>query len=419
MALTPTNIAIWAIAALATAGVIARPFKLPEAVWAILGAAVLLIANLLPWADGLKAIGKGLDVYLFLIGMMLLSETARREGLFDWVAAVAVNKANRSPRRLFLLIYGVGVVVTAFLSNDAAAVVLTPAVYTAAKKAKVEPLPYLFICAFIANAASFVLPISNPANLILYGDHTPPLGRWLASFALPSLLSIIATYAVLRWVEGSKLGDACECDVEQPNLSSGSWTALIGIGLTAAALLAVSALDQQLGLPTCILGGLTTVVVLVRKGEAPWPTLKGVSWAVIPLVAGLFVLVEAVDRTGLTTALGGMLTSASRASAPGAAAAAGGLLAIIANFINNLPAGLIASTTIAQAHPPQQAIDALLIGVDLGPNLSITGSLATILWLTAIRREGQTVGFARFLKVGALVMPPALLLAIAARLVIN
>ena len=139
------------------------------------GAVILLAVGLLPWRDGLAAVSKGTDVYLFLIGMMLLSETARREGVFDWVAAFAVNRAGASPRRLFLLIYGVGVVVTAFLSNDAAAVVLTPAVAVAARKAKVPALPYLFICAFIANAASFVLPISNPANLVLYGDHTPPL----------------------------------------------------------------------------------------------------------------------------------------------------------------------------------------------------------------------------------------------------
>src|ERR1700679_1094653 len=97
---TPANLAIWLIAMLATAGVVARPLRWPEAVWAVSGAAFLLALGLLPLADGLKAVGKGLDVYLFLIGMMLLSETARREGLFDWVAALAVNHADRSPKRL-------------------------------------------------------------------------------------------------------------------------------------------------------------------------------------------------------------------------------------------------------------------------------------------------------------------------------
>ena len=419
MTSTPTNLAIWAIAALATAGVIARPFKLPEAVWAVSGAVLLLAISLLPWSDGLKAVGKGLDVYLFLTGMMLLSETARREGVFDWVAAFAVDRARGSPKRLFLLIYGVGVVVTTFLSNDAAAVVLTPAVAAAARKAKAPALPYFFVCAFIANAASFVLPISNPANLVLYGDHTPPLGRWLASFALPSVLSIVATYVALRLVESRNLPERCEAHVDQPKLSAGGWTAVAGIVVTAIALLVVSALDQRLGLPTCILGGLTTAVVLIRNRSAPWATLKGVSWAVLPLVAGLFVLVEAVNRTGLIAALAGTLSEGVKASVIGAAAASGVLLAVVSNLMNNLPAGLIASTAILQAHPPQKVVDALMIGVDLGPNLSITGSLATILWLTAIRREGETVGFWRFLKVGAVVMPPALVLAIGARLILS
>jgi len=419
MTSTPANTAIWAIAILATAGVVVRPFKLPEAVWAVLGAGLLCATGLLPWTDGLAAGGKGLDVYLFLTGMMLLSETARREGLFDWVAAYAVNQARGSSRRLFLLVYGVGVVVTVFLSNDATAVVLTPAVFAATRRARAEPLPHIFICAFVANAASFVLPISNPANLVLYGDHTPQLGRWLASFALPSALAILATYGALRWVERAQLAGACEHEVDQPILQVGGWTALAGIGMTAVALLVVSAMDVRLGLPTCILGVLTCAAVLIRSREAPWSILKGVSWAVLPLVAGLFVMVEALNRTGLVSSLAQTLRAASDASAAGAAALAGGTIAVVSNLMNNLPAGLIASGVINQAHPPRPVVDALLIGVDLGPNLSITGSLATILWLTAIRRESADVSFWRFLKTGALVMPPALALAIGARLLLG
>ncbi len=415
---TPANIAIWTVAALATAGVLIRPLKWPEAVWAVLGAAALVGFGLLPAQDGLRAAGKGLDVYLFLIGMMLLSEIARREGLFDWVAAFAVNQARRSPRRLFLLVYGVGVVVTAFLSNDATAVVLTPAVFAAARKARADPLPYLFICAFIANAASFVLPISNPANLVLYGDHVPPLGRWLARFLLPSTVSILATYAMLRWSQRGVLAGECDCDVEQPALSVGGWTALIGLAATAAGLLTVSALDIQLGAPTCMMGVLTTAVVLIRSRSSPLPVLRGVSWAVLPLVAGLFVIVEALNRSGLVTVLAAVLRAAAARSADGAAAAAGVVLAVASNLMNNLPAGLIASNTLVAAHAPLKVVDSLLIGVDLGPNLSITGSLATILWLTSIRREGEDVGFLKFLKVGVLVMPPALILAIGARLLV-
>ena len=120
--------------------------------------------------DALRGVGKGLDVYLFLTGMMLLAEVARETGLFDWLASLAASHARGSPDRLFRLIYAVGIVVTVFLSNDATAVVLTPAVAAVTRACKIaQPLPYLFICALIANAASFVLPISNPANLVIYG----------------------------------------------------------------------------------------------------------------------------------------------------------------------------------------------------------------------------------------------------------
>lgn len=408
----------WAIPAAATAGVIVRPFRAPEALWALLGAALLVVLGLLPPGAALAAVLKGSDVYLFLAGMMLLAEVARIEGLFDWAAACAVNHARGRPRRLFLLVYAVGVVVTAVLSNDATAVVLTPAVFAAARKARAEPLPHLFVCALVANAASFVLPISNPANLVLYASRTPPLGRWLESFALPSLLAILATCAALLWAERRGLEGACLEAVEQPPLSAGGRTALVGLGLTALVLLTVSALGWPLGWPTAVMGVLTTAVVMIRSRSSPAPVLKGVSWGVLLLVAGLFVMAQALDRAGLSAMLAGAIERGAQASAAGAAWVSGVLIAVACNLMNNLPAGLVAAATLAHAHPPRVIADALLVGVDLGPNLSITGSLATILWLTAIRREGEDVNAWRFLKVGALVMPPALLLALLARVLL-
>ncbi len=156
-----SDIAISAIAALATLGVVARPWRLPEATWAVAGAIALVAFRLLPWSEAAQAVFKGADVYMFLVGMMLLSELARREGLFDYLAALCVQQARGSSARLFLLVYIVGTAVTVFMSNDATAVVLTPAVLAVSRKAKATALPYLLVCAFIANAASFVLPISK------------------------------------------------------------------------------------------------------------------------------------------------------------------------------------------------------------------------------------------------------------------
>ena len=379
------------------------------------GAALLVLLGLLPGADALAGVGKGTDVYLFLTGMMLLSEVAREEGLFDWLAAAATQRARGSPRRLFLLIYVVGAVITIFLSNDATAVVLTPAVAAAVRTAKVEdPLPYLFICAFVANAASFVLPISNPANLVVYGSHMPPLPQWLPHFALPSLASIAVTFAVLRFVhrETLKSGTIAE-DIEVPNLSGNGKLAAAGLGLTALALLASSGFAIQLGLPTALGGALTASAVLMRKKASPWTMLKGVSWGILPLVAGLFVLVEALDRAGLIKTIAALAHAVAAHSATEAAWAAGLVLGFACNVVNNLPAGLIAGGVVETARVSDTVTRAILIGVDLGPNLSVTGSLATVLWLTALRREGQSVGAGAFLKVGIFVMPPALLVAIA------
>jgi arsenical pump membrane protein len=406
-------ILIWIISALSIALVITRPCKVPEYVWAAGGAGLLLVLRLLTPAEGLAGVAKGLDVYLFLTGMMLLAEVAREEKLFDWLAAHATRLAQGSAQRLFLLIYLVGVVVTTFLSNDATAVVLTPAVASAVRAAKVKnPLPYLFICAFIANAASFVLPISNPANLVIYGAHMPPLLTWLPRYLLPAFVAIAATYAILRYTQRAELSQPIEKEIELPTLERGGQVALGGIGLTAAALLAASAFDQPLGLPTAITGTLTTAVVLLIARKNPLVVVRSVSWAVLPLVAGLFVLVEALNKTGVTNWLSALLTRGAAESAAGTTWASGVGVALLCNVLNNLPAGLITGNVLQTAHVSETVKSAMLIGIDVGPNLSVTGSLATILWLVALRRENIEVGAWQFLKLGALVMTVPLLLAI-------
>jgi arsenical pump membrane protein len=405
----------WSIIALATAGVITRPFRLSEAIWAVAGAVALVLLGFLPWGDALNGILRGIDVYLFLIGMMLIAELARQEGLFDYLAALAVEHARGSPQRLFLLIYLVGTAVTVLLSNDATAIVLTPAVYAATRAAGAAPLPYLFVCAFIANAASFVLPISNPANLVVFGERMPHLIEWLRQFTLPSVASIVVTYVVLRLTQQRALkAETIECGVPKPKLSPGGKLTAYGICTIAIVLIGASALDVQLGLPTFICGVVTAGAVLILSRQSAWPVVRGVSWSVLPLVAGLFVMVEALTRIGAIGHLSEILHGAVAQSVPGTAWATGIITAVADNIANNLPVGLVAGSVAASDHLPPPVIRAMLIGVDLGPNLSVTGSLATILWLVALRREAIEISAWRFLRLGLLVTPPALVAAMAA-----
>jgi arsenical pump membrane protein len=412
--LSNAHIATWLIVALGLVGVILRPWRLPEPIWAAAGAIALVAFGLLPIADAWTGIVKGADVYFFLTGMMLIAELARSEGLFDWLAGIAASHARGSAKRLFALIYIVGIVVTAFLSNDATAVVLTPAVYAAARAARAEPLPYLFICAFIANAASFVLPISNPANLVVFDGHMPPLLQWLARFGLPSVVSIAATYAILRWTQRVHLREPTEANPHVPSLGRGGLVVGLALIVAAILLLIVSALGFDLGLPTFLAGVATLVIVMCFRGFGTMAALKHISWGILPLVAGLFVFVEGLDHIGVLSFLSDQLRRAAK-DAPGLTAWTTALITGFgSNIANNLPVGLLSGAAIQVDSPPPLVTDAILIGVDLGPNLSVTGSLATILWLVALRREGEHVSALQFLKLGALIMPVSLVLGIAA-----
>ena len=408
------NGTIWLIATLATFGIITRPWGLSEALWAVTGAALLVLGSLVSLHQAWLAITRGTDVYLFLAGMMLLAEVARSEGLFEWVAALAVRRARGSPRRLFALVYLVGIIVTAFLSNDATAVVLTPAVYAAARQARTDPLPYLFICAFIANAASFLLPISNPANLVVFVSALPPLAAWLARFLVPSVVAIAVTFMALRTMQQRDLSEPFMSTVQLPPLTRGARLAALGILLTGVALLWASAAGLELGLPTLIAGVTTAALALLLDRRSPWRLVRGISWGVIPLVAGLFVLVAGLGRTGLLSELGDALQRLTLHSGRVATLAAGAGVAAACNVMNNLPVALIAGSIGGTAQASTQLKDAMLVGVDLGPNLSVTGSLATILWLIALRREKVHISGLRFLKLGLVVMPPALLLSLLA-----
>jgi arsenical pump membrane protein len=397
-----------------------RPRGTPE-LWWISGGAFLLIAlRLVPLRLAGQAVAKGNDVYLFLIGMMLLSELAREQGVFDWVASVAVRRANGSCSRLFLLVYSVGTLVTIFMSNDATAVVLTPAILSAVRKAKVSPLPYLFVCALIANAASFVLPISNPANLVVFHTGMPPLGRWLADFGVPSLLSILVTFIVLHLLFRDQLCKSIQCEIEDAKLSGNGKLVLTGLALMIAVLLSASAMKKDLGLPTCLAALVVTALVSIKARSNPINLAREISWATLLLVAGLFVMVDAVESQGALNLTQRWLAVASSLGQNVGAMVVGFAVGIANNIVNNLPLGLIAGGTIQASHTKGLMANAVLIGVDLGPNLCVTGSLATILWLLALRKdsggdmggEKLEVSFRKFLRVGAVAMPLALFAAL-------
>jgi arsenical pump membrane protein len=405
---------IWIIAATSIVLMLVRPRGLSEWVWITAGALLLVATGLLPLAGAAHALHQAVDVCLFLAGMMLLAELAREEGVFDWVAAIAVRHARGSAARLFFWVYLSGVVVTAFLSNDATAVVLTPAVLAAVRRARVDARPHLLACALVANAASFLLPISNPANLVVFGSRMPPLGSWLQHLLLPSVASIAATYLCLALLSRPALAQTIAATEAPPQLSPAGRRALAGILIAAAGLLVASGLGIALGAPTCAAGLLAMALVAAKDRAAPRTALRHVAWSVMPLVAGLFMIVEALNRAGmlrLTQTGLAWLAAAHHGIGKFTGAFA---VALLSNGMNNLPVGLAAGSALRQMGQQGLLAHAVLLGVDLGPNLSVTGSLATILWLIALRREQEEISAGAFFRVGLVAMPVALALALLA-----
>lgn len=410
------HVLLLAIVALSIVLMLVRPRGIAEVWWVGGGALLLLALRLIPLGVAVSAIRSSVDVVLFLIGMMLLSELAEHHGVFDWISTTAVRAAaGHDASRLFTLVFALGVVVTVALSNDATAVVLTPAVLSAVRKARVPPLPHLFACATVANAASFVLPISNPANLVVFRSGMPPLGRWLALFSLPSVLSIVTTYLVLRFVFRRDLRPRLDTGgkpAAQP-LSGPGKLVLVGLVLVVAVLLVTSATGHDLGLATALAAMVVTAAAALRSRSNPLPLFRRLSWSTLLLVAALFVLVEAVQSLGALRYTQAALDWADHLPAAAGVTLTAFTVAISNNLVNNLPLGLLAGATLAASHTHGLLASAVLIAVDLGPNLSVTGSLATILWLIALRREQIEVTAWQFLRVGLLAMPTALVAAVA------
>jgi arsenical pump membrane protein len=247
---------------------------------------------------------------------------------------------------------------------------------------------------------------------VVFHQGMPPLGRWLLSFGVPSIFSITATYAVIRFIFRKELTNCIEESAEPKPLSGDGKMVLAGLAFMVAVLLAASAMNKDLGLPTCLAALVITAAVSIKSRSNPVKLVKEISWGTLALVAGLFIMVDAVESIGALRFTKAALRWVQELAPAQGALVTSFVVGIANNLVNNLPLGLIAGATIQAAHAKGLIANAVLIGVDLGPNLSVTGSLATILWLLALRKEKLNVSFWSFLKVGAIAMPVALFLSV-------
>lgn len=375
--------------------------RIPVWIWPAGGALALVAFRFEPPRAALTAIASQWNVLVFIFGLMLISAVADSSGLFAWVADALVAAAHGSRRRLFCYIFASGAALTAIMANDTTAIVFTPIVYRAVAGRGIDALPFLYACTFVADTASFGLPFSNPANLLVIGrpQFVPYVVHLFVPMLLAAGLNLVVFLALFRRALRGRYEPAEPAPLD-PRMRS----ILLAMLLVALGYLAAMAADIPLG-PVALLGA---ILVLIAGRTNPRAALSQVGWSTFALLAGLFVLLDAVVHQGAVSwALTG-LHDASRSGPLGTLLAAAFGAAIGANLLNNLPVAAMSGALVAHGGSTFLAYP-LIAGIDLGPNLTTTGSLATILWLSIVRRRGVQVSPFEYLRLGLCFVPAALL----------
>jgi arsenical pump membrane protein len=390
---------------------VVRPRGLPEAVAAVPAAVLVAAVGIVPWRGALGELRSLGPTVAFLAVILVLAHLADGEGVFRYAGAVAARWSRGSPRRLLAVVFVVVSVVTAVLSLDATVVLLTPVVFATAAAVAVRPRPHVYACTHLANSASLLLPVSNLTNLLAFSASGLSFAAFAGLMAPPWVVTVAIEYAVFRWFFRDQLATPPRPPPDRAVRPPAF--ALVVLGLTLAGF----AVAGELGVYPAWVALAAAVVLAVRAVRRAEP---GRRWAAgrslvteanppfLAFVFALGIVVLGVRDTGLGSVVVHLVPG--HATLVGLLAAAA-LAAVLANLFNNLPATLLLVPLVA--HSPGLVL-AVLVGVNIGPNLTYAGSLATLLWRQVMERHQHPPAVGEFLRLGALTVPACVAGAIAA-----
>jgi arsenical pump membrane protein len=390
------------------AGAVVRPWGWPEAVIAVPAAGVVIGTGAISLSQARAEAGQLGPVIGFLAAVLVLAQLCDDEGLFRACGAWMARAAAGRPRRLLACVFAAASVITAVLSLDATIVLLTPVVFATGARLGARPKPHVYACTHLSNTASLLLPVSNLTNLLAFAASGLSFPRFAALMALPWLVAIGTEYAVFRRFFATDLDAGA-----QPPPPAGPPEVPVFALATVACTLAGFVVASALGLSPAW-AALAGVVVLAARALAqhrttPAAIARAASVPFLAFVLGLGIVVRAVTGNGLATALGHLIPAGTGLPALLAIAA---LAAVLANVVNNLPAVLVLLPLTVPAGPG--AVLAVLLGTNIGPNLTYAGSLATLLWRRIMRAHVTEVDLGEFTRLGLLTVPAALVLAVVA-----
>lgn len=388
------------------AAAVLRPFDWPEAVVAVPAAAIVVGIGAVSVADTRSEVSELAPVVAFLAAVLVLSQLCAAEGLFDWCGAWMAHASGGKSLRLLVAVFVVASIVTVVFSLDATVMLLTPVVVNTAARLRVNARPHLYACAHLSNSASLLLPVSNLTNLLALKASGLSFVRFAALMGLPWLAAIGAEFLVLRRFFAADLTAVEPVQLADEPTPSPPWAAIVTVAATLVGFVVTEAVGVS---PAWAAAAGALALSLLSKKASVAVIARAVDLPFLLFVLALAVVVRALIDNGLGSHLRAWLPQ------PGGLAGLLGIAvvsAIAANVINNLPAVLMLIPIVAAAGPA--VVLAVLIGVNVGPNLTYTGSLATMLWRRVLHQHGQKTTLGEFTAVGALATPAALIAAVAA-----
>jgi arsenical pump membrane protein len=381
---------------------VARPREWPEAVTAVPAAVLVVLAGAVPASLAWAEIRRLLPVMGFLAAVLVLAQMCSDEGLFAAAGVAVARVCGERSGRMLTGVFVLAAVTTAVLSLDATVVLLTPVVFATAARIGARPRPHVYACTHLANTASLLLPVSNLTNLLAFAASELTFSRFAGLMAAPWLMSIAVEYVVFRRFFRADL----DAPTLPPPLTSAPQLPVFTLSvvtLTLAGFVLTSAVSVNPAWPA-VAGA---VVLALRALREKRTTVRAVLAATSPLflvfVLALGVLVKGVLENGLDRVLSDVLPVGSTLPALLAVAV---LSAALANLINNLPAvlALLPIVTAGGTGP----VLAMLVGVNIGPNLTYVGSLATLLWRRVLRVHDAEPDLGQFTRLGLLTVPASL-----------
>jgi len=394
--------------------IMVRPKPLNEATAALLGAILMIATSIVSPGQTYEVLKDSANILLFFLGLMIVCAVADRAGFFEWSALKAVRLANGKGRRLLFVLFGLGTIITTFFSNDATALVLTPIVFVLVTRLKLNPLPYVFACAFIANTASMILPISNPVNLLPVDRFDLTLAEYLKYLLLPAILAITINIVLFLLIFRKAISTSFKYDGPDHPVKIDKFFKFtcIGLVLTALGYILTSLYGLPLSWPALggaaflLIGGFAFRRLTIKKVNS------GISWSILLFIFSLALLVKGLDNAGVTDTLGKAVANLASANHIGAILATSFGTAVGSNLINNWSMMMISVSSLGSIPSPDPSLTySTIIGADLGPNITILGSLSSMLWLVLLRQRGLDIHPLQYIRLGLIVTPVMLLVA--------